>query len=150
MQCWTKGEDVGPTLYKCYTHVLCLLGNDIKILGPLEPKMLIRNHTTVVNDILRPITHHVLIRNHTTVVNDILRPIAPHVLIRNHTAVVNDVFFLVINVCHSAECLNTTRLSHAHPINIRSMPDKSSASLIIQCTKPTLDQCWIMLCQMYC
>ena len=26
VQCWTNVEDVGPTLYKCYTHVLCLLG----------------------------------------------------------------------------------------------------------------------------
>ena len=25
MQCWTNVEDVGPTLYKCYTNVLCLL-----------------------------------------------------------------------------------------------------------------------------
>ena len=27
VQCWTNGEDVGPTLYKCYTNVLCLLGS---------------------------------------------------------------------------------------------------------------------------
>ena len=26
MRCWTNVEDVGPTLYKCYTNVLCLLG----------------------------------------------------------------------------------------------------------------------------
>ena len=26
VQCWTNVEDVGPTLYKCYTDVLCLLG----------------------------------------------------------------------------------------------------------------------------
>ena len=26
MQCWTNVEDVGPTLYKWYTNVLCLLG----------------------------------------------------------------------------------------------------------------------------
>ena len=26
MQCRTKVEDVGPTLYKCYTNVLCLMG----------------------------------------------------------------------------------------------------------------------------
>ena len=26
-QCWTDVEDVGPTLYKCYTNVLCLLGS---------------------------------------------------------------------------------------------------------------------------
>ena len=25
-QCWTSVEDVGPTLYKCYTNGLCLLG----------------------------------------------------------------------------------------------------------------------------
>ena len=25
VQCWTNGEDVGPTLYKCYKNVLCLL-----------------------------------------------------------------------------------------------------------------------------
>ena len=24
-QCWTNVKDVGPTLYRCYTHVLCLL-----------------------------------------------------------------------------------------------------------------------------
>ena len=27
IQCWTNVEDVGPTLYKCYTKVLCLLGS---------------------------------------------------------------------------------------------------------------------------
>ena len=26
VQCWTNVEDVGPTLYKCYRNVLCLLG----------------------------------------------------------------------------------------------------------------------------
>ena len=26
IQCWTNVEDVGPTLYKCYTNVLYLLG----------------------------------------------------------------------------------------------------------------------------
>ena len=26
VQCWTNVEDVEPTLYKCYTHILCLLG----------------------------------------------------------------------------------------------------------------------------
>ena len=26
VQCWANVEDVGPTLYKCYTDVLCLLG----------------------------------------------------------------------------------------------------------------------------
>ena len=26
VQCWTNVEDVGPTLYKYYTNVLCLLG----------------------------------------------------------------------------------------------------------------------------
>ena len=26
IQCWTNVEDVGPTFYKCYTNVLCLLG----------------------------------------------------------------------------------------------------------------------------
>ena len=25
MQCWNNVEDVGPTLYTCYTNVLCLL-----------------------------------------------------------------------------------------------------------------------------
>ena len=28
VRCWTNGEDVGPTLYKCYTNVLCLLELD--------------------------------------------------------------------------------------------------------------------------
>ena len=27
IQCWTNVEDVVPTLYKCYTNVLCLLGS---------------------------------------------------------------------------------------------------------------------------
>ena len=26
IQCWTKVEEVGPSFYKCYTNVLCLLG----------------------------------------------------------------------------------------------------------------------------
>ena len=26
IQCWTNVEDVGPTLYKCFTNILCLLG----------------------------------------------------------------------------------------------------------------------------
>ena len=26
VQCWANVEDVGPTLYKCYTKVLCSLG----------------------------------------------------------------------------------------------------------------------------
>ena len=26
IQCWTNVEDVGPTLYKCYTNVFCSLG----------------------------------------------------------------------------------------------------------------------------
>ena len=25
MQCWSNDDDVGPTLYKCYTNVMCLL-----------------------------------------------------------------------------------------------------------------------------
>ena len=29
IQCWTNVEDVGPTLYKCYTNVLCLLGRPV-------------------------------------------------------------------------------------------------------------------------
>ena len=27
IQCWTDVEDVGPTLYKCYTNILSLLGS---------------------------------------------------------------------------------------------------------------------------
>ena len=27
IQCWTNVEDVGPTLHKCYTYALCLLGS---------------------------------------------------------------------------------------------------------------------------
>ena len=27
IHCWTNVEDVRPTLYKCYTNVLCLLGS---------------------------------------------------------------------------------------------------------------------------
>ena len=30
IQCWTNVEDVGPTLYKCYTNVLCLLGSSVQ------------------------------------------------------------------------------------------------------------------------
>ena len=26
IQCWANVEDVGPTMYKCYTNMLCLLG----------------------------------------------------------------------------------------------------------------------------
>ena len=26
IQCWTNVGDVGPTLFKCYTNLLCLLG----------------------------------------------------------------------------------------------------------------------------
>ena len=26
LQCWTNAQDFGPTLHKCYTNVLCLLG----------------------------------------------------------------------------------------------------------------------------
>ena len=29
-QCWTNVEDVGPTLYKYYTNVLCLLGRVLR------------------------------------------------------------------------------------------------------------------------
>ena len=29
VQYWTNVGDVGPALYKCYTNVLCLLGNHI-------------------------------------------------------------------------------------------------------------------------
>ena len=29
VQCWSNVEDVGPTLYKCYTNVLCFLGKYI-------------------------------------------------------------------------------------------------------------------------
>ena len=29
VQYWTNGEDVGPTLYKYFTNVLCLLGYSI-------------------------------------------------------------------------------------------------------------------------
>ena len=31
IQCWTNVFDVGPTLYKCYTNVLCLLGEGCTI-----------------------------------------------------------------------------------------------------------------------
>ena len=27
VQCWTNVKDVGPTLYKCYANVLCLLSD---------------------------------------------------------------------------------------------------------------------------
>ena len=27
IQCWTNVEDVGPMLYKCYTNILCQLGD---------------------------------------------------------------------------------------------------------------------------
>ena len=32
IQFWTNVEDVGPTLYKCYTNVLCLLGNNVVLM----------------------------------------------------------------------------------------------------------------------
>ena len=45
IQCWTNVEDVGPTLYKCYTNVLCLLGSQ------LYPSLLwIPSHTLLVNN----------------------------------------------------------------------------------------------------
>ena len=31
VQCWTNVEDVGPTLYECYTNVLYLLGGRRKL-----------------------------------------------------------------------------------------------------------------------
>ena len=31
VQCWTNVEDVGLTLYKCYTNVMCLVGMDLII-----------------------------------------------------------------------------------------------------------------------
>ena len=31
VQCWTNVGDVGPTLYKCYTKGLCLLGSGIQV-----------------------------------------------------------------------------------------------------------------------
>ena len=31
MQRWTNVFDVGPTLYKCYTNVLCLLGDNTNL-----------------------------------------------------------------------------------------------------------------------
>ena len=37
VQCWTNVEDVGPTLYKCYTSVLCLLG--LSSIIPGRPSM---------------------------------------------------------------------------------------------------------------
>ena len=30
VQCRTNVEDAGPTLYKCYTYVLCLVGDPFK------------------------------------------------------------------------------------------------------------------------
>ena len=38
IQCWTNVEDVGPTLYKCYTNVLCLLGSltILHCFGPVQ------------------------------------------------------------------------------------------------------------------
>ena len=38
VQCWTNVEDVGPTLYKCYTNVLCLLGAGLPTISPLLSK----------------------------------------------------------------------------------------------------------------
>ena len=35
VQCWANVEDVGTTLYKCYTNVLCLLGLLVSVLPSL-------------------------------------------------------------------------------------------------------------------
>ena len=35
VQCWNNVEDVGPTLYKCSTKVLCLLGADPRDFDPM-------------------------------------------------------------------------------------------------------------------
>ena len=38
VQCWANVEDVGPTLYKCYTNVLFLLGIiNANTTGNIEP-----------------------------------------------------------------------------------------------------------------
>ena len=40
VQCWNNVRDVGPELHKCYTNVLCLLGNHIgpalAVMGDLD------------------------------------------------------------------------------------------------------------------
>ena len=36
VQCRTNVEDVGPTLYRCYANVLCLLGVLLSI--PVRPR----------------------------------------------------------------------------------------------------------------
>ena len=42
IQCWTNVEDVGFTLYKCYTNVLCLLGK-VSEASEAHPYALIQN-----------------------------------------------------------------------------------------------------------
>ena len=39
VQCQTNVEDVGLTLYKCYTNVLCLPGYIIVVMGKVLPPM---------------------------------------------------------------------------------------------------------------
>ena len=50
IQCWANVEDVGPTLYKCYTNVLCLLGWHLR---PLD----VRNVVCTPNGNIRYIKH---------------------------------------------------------------------------------------------
>ena len=49
VQCWTNVEDVGPTLYKCYANVLCLLGSLIILPGYLyiESDVSYRHHSVI-------------------------------------------------------------------------------------------------------
>ena len=57
MQCWTNVEDVGPTLYKCYTNVLCLLGRRTFSLTLYIYSMLVQCWVSVA-DVGLALKHH--------------------------------------------------------------------------------------------
>ena len=50
VQCnyWSNIEDVGPTLYKCYTNVLCLLGSGRNNLQLIENKLSTSKSDTMI------------------------------------------------------------------------------------------------------
>ena len=58
VQCWTSVEDVGPTLYKCYTNVLCKLGITSGLVDFHETLAFIGSHTR--NDPELPPSKHVI------------------------------------------------------------------------------------------
>ena len=52
IQCWTNAEDVGPSLYKCYTNILCLLGRSVQ-----NHSLKLYHHTAIASITARAIRH---------------------------------------------------------------------------------------------